>query len=231
MEWFNEERLRIIYNTEGHDGTKLPDWLVERIIIRSKLLSLNEHFKMEWENLSNLHATIHKELNVNVTDAFKKKCKDFYERWHISFPNGTHNINTLCSRYVFESYHNTRFGRLTIDIDLTGPKDKISKEIDSLLTYWKKEYEAAMSIHNNHLQQSEIDDISSQKRVPGNVKKDIQEYGKALGVYVERKEGKSWRKIKECFNLNNIDTARRYNEKAQKLIKEGLPGLPPFPQK
>lgn len=98
---------------------------------------------------------------------------------------------------------------LTLRIDLRYPTKKIMEQVERWLYSYQSEYRGKLGRHY--------------VLAP-------EDYELYIEVWdLREKEGKSWSQIKEELSLNSIQTARNHHKAACKLIKEGLPGFPPFP--
>lgn len=213
----NKERQKLLYKQSSPD---LPEDLVDKFITRSRILGYNPLFVAEWSALNTLAKS-----KGHTREEYDDACNVFGKRWHVSYPEGL--IVNLKSLYV-RQMGDDELGKLKIEIDLNGSKEKILAEVEHLISFIQKEFREKISKYPDFKPDEEK---NKAMRLPGNVKNDLEDYDLIMEVYAAKEDGNSWSQIVDHFKLNNIDTARNHYNSAKKLIKSGLPGFPPFPQK
>lgn len=220
---FDSERVR----EEYLDGDpNLPPRYLELILLRCALLAANEIFVKEWERLNTLRNCEDKVKYHEAQEAFES-------RWHILYPSGRHDLRNLPSFYVHvKSAEDLEEGKLVIEVDLNGPISRVCADVDSLISTWHKEFNRRIEEGDFYLDQ--IQDLKGKKvesRLGGNIKKksSFDDYYLYLDIWRAKESGKNWKEVTKEFQLN-IDEARNHHRSAERLIKQGVPGLPPFPK-
>ena len=219
----NSDLVREKYEGQDH---RLPQNLVELLLIRHEFLARNEMFIQEWTQLNTLYESEVKEQYRKARDLLK-------ERWLISHSSGIHAIDSLplfARLYNGTTTTDIDEGRLVIEIDLIGSQDKIIDETQSLITQWHREFHRRIKEGDLYLDQVEnLLKKKTKNRLQRNRKKDLDEYYHLLAVWDARTSGLTFPEISKRFKIGSERTAGRHFKRAEAIIQEGIPGLPPFP--
>lgn len=205
-------------------NNKLPQELVESLLVRHLLLCENELFVKEW--------TILNEMPVSCEKEYMEKSDEFLHRWYINHSSGLHDIGKIPSLYARIVDSRIEEGKITIEVDLNGPEGKIFSEVESLISSWRKEFLDRLENHHNlRFKKENFIDKKKAARLIGNSKsgRNFDDFFRNVKILAAKNEGKTWSQIVKKFNLTSISTARNHAKSASKLVHDGFPGLPAFP--
>ena len=183
----------------------------------------DEQFEDERENLHDL----------------ERRTRQFKQRWGISpvLENLVEDKN--------KEQEDDSPNLLKISIDLRYHKETIIKKIEKIVDYHqrtRREHTVTFnydkitkedSIGDEHvIIGNEFPPLNMKK---GNIKKDPWYYKDAIAVWNMKKNGgKSWQEISEIMEIRaktppSKQTLHNWYNVVEKLIREGVPGFPPFP--
>ena len=211
---FNKEEAHAEYLRDNATLRHDKD-LLDRLLNRHELLSRNALFIEEWKELDELHET-------KTRTVYNEKSIEFRKRWKVFHPSGMHQkigYPGAPVQVVDKDYS----GKITVEINLNLSKNRLLKDIKKLLI---KEYDSWIDIQKNGIKETTpyCDELRG-----NNLDADL------IDLYIKawtlKNNGMTRRQIMNILQLNSTDTARDYCRAAKKLIKNGLPGFPPFPQK
>jgi len=221
---FNSEKIRNKY-LDGDPN--IPPRYLELLLLRCELLASNAAFEKEWNHLNTLR-------DASDNKSYFKAAKEFRSKWYIHHPSGEHDFKNLPSFYVRHlatlDEGDIQDGKLVIEVDLNGPIPKICADFESLISTWHREFNRRIDEGDFYLDQIDaFEKKADDSRLRGNIKRDFDDYHLYLNIWKARKSGKSWKEVTREFSLHSIDSARNHYNSAERLIQEGIPGLPPFP--
>jgi hypothetical protein len=100
-------------------------------------------------------------------------------------------------------------GLFTVRINLAYTKNRILRELETILTELK-------TLYHGYLKESKQEEHTQRRKLHLNYYEDY------LEVYDLRQEGKSWSEITTLLDLNTIQTARNHYRAACERIEKGL---------
>jgi len=210
MNFDNAEKLFDEYKSKP-----LPAKRKKLIFYRVEALKRNLLFQKDCEKLKQLKGL------KNNTEYLKNK-KRIKQRWGIDEHGFPIDVEPSCQ--VIEACPS---GFLSVKINLNFPKKRILQQLKNEIDVWWSDY---------RLRKEEPDFKEARKLyksepvvLKGNVPQTYEQY---LQVYDMRtQEKRSWSYINKTLKLNSLQTARNYYNAACKIIREGVPGFQPFPNK
>jgi hypothetical protein len=212
---FNRELARKRYLSQYPVLKNAPRKL-DLLVMRGELLTKNVLFCADWRKLELLSES----KNKLMLDAARK---EFALKWNIHFPSGLTLYPLPWPHPVVQIENASRDeARITISIDIRYPKKKILQEIEAEIDKWAGYYQ-------EDIEEGIISNPSKPNVLKRNTHADLVDWDRNLKVWDLRKQNKSWDQIAKELKLNNLQAARNHFKAAERLIKEGLPGFPPFP--
>jgi hypothetical protein len=193
--------------------------------------SLGDHlFPDIVEELSCKNNEEFEDARANLRD-LEKRIQQFKTRWGIDpvFENLVEDQD----REEDDPHH-----LLKISIDLRYHKDTIMKKIEKIVDYNQKTIRKHTVTINYGTFGDDINvgsEFSPLNMKKGNIKKDPWYYKDAIAVWNMKKNGgKSWQEISEIMAIRvktppSKQTLDNWYKVVEKLIREGVPGFPPFP--
>ncbi len=201
-------------DTKKAEG-KLPfgNKTVNLLFIRTLLVQRNELFKKEREELER--------LKRSRSRSYKKKLAEHCKRWGVDERGDCYTPESGIDKPV--EFHEDEFGKIQITVDMRYPLKMVLNLIEKEL---EEQFRRIRRDKRFHL-------LPPVNLRDGHIRSDIQNYLNWLKVWDLKMEKKhlSWGRIELEIPNCNKDTARNWYRHISKLIKKGLPGFTPFPQK
>lgn len=206
----------------------LPDRLLSLIVLRDKFLQRNGLFKQEMDELSSLKGR----------EGYEERRLQVCERWGIfgdekEFRSEHPFIVRVLDLHRQSEDEDCSSYMLTLDINLRWPTSKITESLASTLKHYHDLYHDPDRLERDiehHFREATPEDRIPKNKQSGNVPKDLDEYTRNLKAYDMRIEGRSWAQIASALDIT-VDSARNYYYAAARIVKQGMPGFPPFPPK
>jgi len=229
---FNREKARNLYIKKYPVLSKNPRRL-ELILWRGTLLTKNPLFVKEW--LAAYEAIAGS--NWQEKQSYRKA---FLERWGVDLDNGLLEQRSVKGVSVQIVDAERREASVTVKIDLRYSQEKIHEAFAAILKDWHEKFREELELDNEILADGyfphwfNAGDEEAKRFQPievleGKERKDLLDYETNMKVWELKEEhGLSWSQISKQMRIPT-ETARGKMRSAKKMIREGMPGFPPFP--
>ena len=226
---FNRDLARGQY-LRRYERLKFNKKKLELLLFRDEFLSRNPLFIQDWRELN----------KQSHKDDYRDKCIAFQKKWNIEPTTGLYFL--LNEREPIVKFKGGEFNsdgeidrtKIIISIDLRYSKKKIMQELKSIVddyhSYYNEEFRQPYFLEYTDGSREKFIDHKVPCGLKGNIPKDLEDYDRYLKVWNLRElEGKSPSEIEKKLDIS-ADTAKNWYNAACKLIKNGIPGFPPFPR-
>lgn len=208
-------------------------------IYRTEFLFRNQDFVGEYIKSMRI-----KQRLGGSSPEYKKSAEELFRRWAFSAERGV----SCTRRKIVEFRGADRFtGTVDLRIDVRYRKARIMKALERVIYKFHDEFAGltdeirqALSsrggvnrAYEKDFQRIWLNAVVPEKR--GYKPTDTNDYENYLRVWELRTKGMSWSRIVREWNGSNgnrtidVQLARNWFKRAEILIREGIPGFPPFP--
>lgn len=230
------EATRISYLDQCPELRRNPHRL-KLLLWRHAFLAKNPLFVREWREA---HAAYRLEP---MAEHRQKQRKAFRDRWGICFISGLFSPQVVRGAAVQLVDSDRRAGSVTFKFDLRYSQDKIHEAFAALLGHWhaafreeleseKISWDGGSLPHWFDIDDSfeEMERYQGVEVMSGNERKDTSDYATNLRAWeMKEEQGLSWSQVCDRLGIPT-STARGKVKSAAKMIREGIPGFPPFPK-